>query len=321
MHDHDHDGLCNAAHAGLDRQRRLLFVLSLAAAYMAAEAIGGWLSGSLALLADAGHMLSDVAALALSLFAAWMASRPASAQRTFGYHRAEILAALANGALLIGVSGGILIEAWHRWQTPPEIDATTMLVIAVGGLIVNGIMLRALHGGHQHDLSVRGAWLHVLGDTLGSVGVIAAAIGLKFGQFTWIDPLASAAISLLIVVSAVNLLRETVDILMESAPATLSVAEIRACLLSLPGVREVHCLHVWRIASGRDSVSAHIVVDDQQWSADQLRRARTALQSRFAVDHITLQMEPVGFHACSDQVLEHCESRPEAGGQRSEVGG
>ncbi|MBL8851721.1 MAG: cation transporter [Planctomycetaceae bacterium] len=309
-HDHDHDGACGTGTAGTDRRRRLLFVVGLAAVYMAAEAIGGWLSGSLALLADAGHMLSDVAALALSLFAVWMASRPASVQRTFGYHRAEILAALANGALLLAVSGGILIEAWHRWQTPSEIDTTTMLVIAVGGLIVNGIMLKVLHGGHQHDLSVRGAWLHVMGDTLGSVGVIAAAVGLKFGQLTWIDPLASAAICVLIVVSAVNLLRETIDILMEAAPATVSVADVRACLLSLPGVRDVHCLHVWRIASGRDSMSAHIVVEDEQWSADQLRRARSALQERFAVGHITLQMEPVGFHACSDQALEHCESRP-----------
>lgn len=312
MHDHDHDdhGACGTGHAGIDRRKRLVFVLGLAAAYMVAEAIGGWISGSLALLADAGHMLSDVAALGLSLVAVWIASRPPTSQRTFGYQRAEILAALVNGALLLAVSGGILVEAWERWQSPTDIDTTTMLMIAVGGLIVNGIMLSVLHGGHQHDLSVRGAWLHVLGDTLGSVGVIAAAIGLKFGQLTWIDPLASAVICVLIVVSAISLLRETIDILMETAPATLAVADIRRCLLALPGVRDVHCLHVWRIASGRDSMSAHVVVDDDQWSADQLRRARAALQEQFAVDHITLQMEPLGFHECSDQTLEHCESHP-----------
>jgi cobalt-zinc-cadmium efflux system protein len=287
-----------------------VLVLCLAATYMAAEAVGGWLSNSLALLADAGHMLSDVAALALSLLAVWMASRPATTQRTFGYHRAEILAALANGALLLAVSGGILLEAWHRWRAPLEVDTTTMLAIAIGGLVVNLVMLRTLHGGHQHDLSVRGAWLHVLGDTLGSVGVIAAAIGLKLGNLTWVDPLASAVISVLIVVSAVHLLKEAVDILMESAPATVAVADVRRCLLSLPGVRDVHCLHVWRIASGRDSMSAHIVVDDDQWNVDQLRRVRSALQAEFAVEHITLQLEPVGYHECSDQALEHCESRP-----------
>lgn len=308
MHDHDHDH--DQAYPVEGRRRRLVVVLCLAVGYMLAEAVGGWLSNSLALLADAGHMLSDVAALALSLLAVWMAGRPASSQRTFGHHRAEILAALANGALLLIVSGGILLEAWRRWSAPPEIDSTTMLAIAVGGLIVNGIMLRVLHGGHRHDLNVRGAWLHVLGDTLGSVGVIAAAIALKIGDLTWVDPLASAVISVLIIVSAVRLILEAVDILMETAPASVSVADVRRCLLAFPGVRDVHCLHVWRITSGRDSMSAHVVVDRDQWTADQLRRIRARLQEEFAVEHITLQLEPVGFHECSDQALDHCQSRP-----------
>jgi len=309
VHDHDHDD--SHGHPPAENRRgRLLFVLCLAAIYMVAEAIGGWFSNSLALLADAGHMLSDVAALGLSLFAVWIASQPATSQRTFGYHRAEILAALANGTLLLLVSCGIIFEAWQRWTAPPEIEANTMLVIAIGGLIVNSIMLGVLHGGHQHDLSVRGAWLHVMGDTLGSVGVIVAALGLRWWNLAWIDPLASAVISLLIVVSAINLMKEAVDILMEKAPESVEVAEVRRCLLTLPGVRDVHCLHVWRIASGRDSMSAHIVVDDDRWNADQLERARTALQERFAVGHITLQMEPAGFRACSEQALQHCESRP-----------
>jgi cobalt-zinc-cadmium efflux system protein len=238
-----------------------------------------------------------------------MAGRPATSQRTFGYHRAEILAALANGALLLAVSGGILLEAWDRWTDPPEIDSTTMLAIAIGGLIVNLIMLRVLHGGHQHDLNVRGAWLHVLGDTLGSVGVIAAAIALKVGNLTWVDPVASAAICVLIVVSAFNLLKEAVDVLMESAPPSVAVDDVRNCLLGLPGVRDVHCLHVWRIASGRDSMSAHVVVEQEQLNAAQLLRVRAALQEHFPVGHITLQLEPVGFSECTDQSLAHCESR------------
>ena len=303
MHEHDHDDGHHASPTTPDRRRQLTFVLCLAAGYMLAEAIGGWLSNSLALLADAGHMLSDVVALGLSLLAVWMAARPATSQRTFGYHRAEILAALANGALLLAVSGGILLEAWHRWSDPPDIDSTTMLAIAIGGLIVNLVMLRALHGGHQHDLNVRGAWLHVLGDTLGSVGVIAAAIALKVGNLTWVDPVASAVICLLIVVSAYNLLREAVDVLMESAPPSVAVDDVRSCLLALPGVLDVHCLHVWRIASGRDSMSAHVVVEQDQLGAAQLLRVRTALQERFAVEHITLQLEPEGFAECTDQAL------------------
>lgn len=312
MHEHDHDHDHDGGHAPEARQRKLVIVLCLAAGYMLAEAIGGWLSNSLALLADAGHMLSDVAALGLSLFAVWMARRPATSQRTFGHHRAETLAALANGALLLVVSGGILLEAWQRWQVPESIDANTMLAIAVGGLIVNGIMLRVLHGGHQHDLNVRGAWLHVLGDTLGSVGVIVAAIALQLWNAAWVDPLASALISVLIVVSAMQLMLEAIDVLMETAPASVSVDEVRRCLLAHPGVRDVHCLHVWRIASRRDSMSAHVVVADDQWNADQLRQLRGRLQREFSVDHITLQVEPEGFHECSDQALEHCESRPAA---------
>lgn len=311
MHDHDHDHDGGHSHPPDDTRRaRLLFVLGLAVAYMLAEAVGGWLSNSLALLADAGHMLSDVAALGLSLLAVWIASQPATPQRTFGYHRAEILAALANGTLLLLVSGGIILEAWHRWSAPPEIEANTMLVIAVGGLIVNAVMLSVLHGGHQHDLSIRGAWLHVIGDTLGSVGVIVAALGLRWWNLAWIDPVASVLISVLIVFSAVNLMREAVDILMEKAPESVSVSEVRDCLLSLPGVQGVHCLHVWRIASGRDSMSAHLVVETDRCNVDQLATARAALTERFAVGHITLQLEPVGFRACGEQALEHCEPGP-----------
>lgn len=308
MHDHDHDHLEDRKRPA--RQRRLVAALSLAVLYMTAEAVGGWLSNSLALLADAGHMLSDVAALGLSLFAIWMSSRPATPQRTFGYQRAEILAALVNGALLLAVSGGILHEAWRRWSDPPDIDATTMLAVAVGGLLVNVVMLWILHGSRAEDLNLRGAWLHVLGDTLGSIGVIAAAVCVRVAGLTWVDPLASAIICLLIVVSAGRLLKDAVDVLMETAPSTISVEDVRRSLLEMPGVRDVHCLHVWTIASGRDSLSAHVVVDANRLNAAQLDRLRTALLDRFAVEHITLQLEPEGFLSCSDQILEHCQSTP-----------
>ncbi len=306
MHDHDHDHAHAHGHGAQRQRSRLTAALVLAAAFMAAEVIGGLLSNSLALLADAGHMLSDAAALGLSLFAVWIASQPPGPQRTFGYHRAEILAALVNGATLIAVSAAILYEAWERLREPPEIASGLMLWIAVGGLLVNGAMLWILHGGRNENLNLRGAWLHVLGDTLGSVGVIAAAICLRLFGWLWVDPVASALICVLIVFSSWRLLREAVSVLMESAPANIPVQDVRECLLGVAGVRDVHCLHVWRISSGIDSLSAHVVVDAQHAADAQLRALRQTLQQRFEVGHITLQVEPEGFTACSDREPGAC---------------
>jgi cobalt-zinc-cadmium efflux system protein len=301
-HDHAH-------HAATQPRGRLTAAVCLSAAYMAAEAIGGWLSDSLALLADAGHMLSDTAALGLSLFAAWIAAQPATPQRTFGFHRAEILAALANAAALLAIAGLVLFEAWDRWHEPREIHTTVMLGVGLGGLVVNLAMLALLHSGRHENLNVRGAWLHVLGDTLGSVAVIVAAISLRLWQWTWVDPAASVAISLLIVYSSWSLLRETVHVLMESAPASILVDDVRACLLAAPGVSGVHCLHVWTIASGLNSLSAHVVVDRDKVCAAQLEELRHAVQHRFPVGHITLQLEPEGFAACPDEEGGRCEIR------------
>jgi len=296
-HDHFHP----AGHAAARSRGRLTVAVCLSAAYMAAEAVGGWFSHSLALLADAGHMLSDTAALGLSLFAAWIAAQPATSQRTFGYHRAEILTAMVNAATLLAMSGLILFEAWDRWREPHEIRTGVMLLIAVGGLIVNLAMLGVLHSGRHDNLNIRGAWLHVLGDLLGSVAVILAAIGLRVWQWAWVDPAASAVISLLIVFSSVSLLRETVRVLMESAPASISVEDVRECLLAAPGVSGVHCLHVWTITSGLNSLSAHVVVDQDRVGAAQLEELRHTVQHRFPVGHVTLQLEPEGFDACSDE--------------------
>jgi cobalt-zinc-cadmium efflux system protein len=303
-----HDHVHRADYVALPR-RRLLAAVCLSASYMAVEAIGGWFSHSLALLADAGHMLSDTAALGISLFAAWIASQPATPQRTFGFHRAEILAALANAAALIAIAGLVLFEAWDRWRAPREIHTAAMFGVALGGLAVNLGMLALLHSGRHQNLNVRGAWLHVLGDTLGSVAVVVAAISLRLWRWTWVDPAASVAISLLIVYSSWWLLRETVHVLMESAPASISVDDVRACLLGAPGVSGVHCLHVWTIASGLNSLSAHVVVDRDRFGAVQLAALRHAVQLRFPVGHITLQLEPEDFAACPDEEGGRCEIR------------
>ncbi|MFV0445034.1 MAG: cation diffusion facilitator family transporter [Planctomycetaceae bacterium] len=277
----------------------LFWSLLLATAYMLAEAIGGWWTGSLALWADAGHMLSDSGGLLLSLGAAWMARRPGTPQQTFGLLRVEILAATLNGLLLVAVAVGIAWEAWERWSDPQEIKAGPMAAIAAGGLVVNLLMLRLLHGGHQHNLNVRGAWLHVVGDTLGSVAVMAAAAAIPFG-WIWMDPLVSVLISLLVIVSSWRLLREAVGVLMEHSPLSVNVEDVRQALLDQPAVAGVHCLHVWSIASGFHSISAHVVLQPGTVGCQHLELLRGSLQQRFEVEHVTLQLEPAEFTGCEE---------------------
>lgn len=295
-HGHDHGGHshCGQSH-GSGNRKRLALTLILAAGYMVAEIVGGLLSNSLALLADAGHMFSDVASLALSCFAIWIADRPSGSQRTFGYYRAEILAALINGATLLAVSVFIVIEAWERFSEPPEVQGALMMWVAVGGLIVNLIGLVVLHGGKEHSLNVRGAWLHVLSDTLGSVGAIVA--GILIGQFGWYiaDPVISVVIAVLVVVSAWRLVSESVWVLMQAAPARIDVSELQAALVDTPGVLEIHDLHVWTITSGMDSVSCHVVSDQTQPHDTLLKAVREVVIQRFATDHVTIQIEPEGF--------------------------
>ena len=292
-HSHGHDH-CGHSHSAAN-SKRLMLTLCLAAGYMVAEIVGGLISNSLALLADAGHMFSDVASLALSVFAIWISSRPAGSQQTFGYYRAEILAALVNGAALVVVSFFIVYEAWHRFSDPPEVQGGLMMWIAVGGLIVNVIGLVVLHGGKDDSLNVRGAWLHVMSDTLGSVAAIVA--GLLIQNFGWYiaDPIISAVISLLVVVSAWRLLSDSVWVLMQAAPANIDVPELSAALVETPGVLEVHDLHVWTITSGMDSVSCHIVSDGTHPYDDLLQRVRDVVIARFSIDHVTIQIEPEGF--------------------------
>lgn len=293
-HDHDHGGLGHAHGADLSNaanRRRLAIVLGLTLAYMVAEIVGGLLTGSLALLADAGHMLSDAGALALSFFALWIAQRPPDEDRTFGYHRAEILAALAHAVTLFAVAGFVVWEAIERFQSPPDVRGPLMLGVAVGGLLVNLVGLGVLHGGQSESMNVRGAWLHVLTDALGSVGVIVSA-GLVWAFDLYLaDPVASLLISALVALSAVPLLRGALAVLMESAPGHIDVAEVKAALAEVSGVEDVHDLHVWVISEGRDCLSGHVVAGPGRDSQALLQELQGLLHDRFGVEHVTLQIE------------------------------
>ncbi len=287
-HHHDHHG-----HATQNR-RRLAVTLILAAVYMLAEFVGGLWTGSLALLADAGHMLSDVAALGLSFFAIWLADRPAPAHRTYGYYRVEILAALVNGAALAVISIYICIEAYERFQTPQSVLGGAMLLIAVGGLVVNLMGLAILHAGRDESLNVRGAWLHVLTDTLGSVGAIIAGGLMYFLEWYWADPAASVVIAVLVLYSAWHLVEEALSVLMENAPRGVDVEQIRAALLKRPGVVDVHDLHVWTITSGLPALSVHVVTNQTAYESV-LQDARATLHREFGIEHVTVQVEPEAF--------------------------
>ena len=288
MHTHPHERLAPAS--GARWRRSLATTLALSAAYMVAEVVGGIAANSLALLADAGHMLTDVAALGLSLFAMWAAQRPVTRERTCGYHRIEILAALSNGATLIAIAILILVEAVRRWRNPPAVAGGLMLLIACGGLVVNLVALRLLRGGRRENLNVRGASLHVLADALGSVQAIAAgALIVAFG-WRWADPTASVLIAILVAYSSWGLLRDAVGVLMEGTPGGLDVDEVDNAIMATPGVRALHDLHVWTITSGFVALSAHVVVEPD-CPDDVLWHIRTVLRERFDITHSTIQVE------------------------------
>jgi cobalt-zinc-cadmium efflux system protein len=291
---HHHGHSHGAASRDAQSQRGLAITLVLVLVYMVAEVVGGLWSNSLALLADAGHMLSDAAALGLALFASWFSRRPATSRHTFGYYRAEILAAVVNASSLIAIAIFIFIEAYHRFQTPHEVEGGIMVGVATGGLVVNLAGLWMLHGGKDETLNAKGAWLHVLGDTLGSVQAIAAGwLILAFG-WNWLDPLASVLIGVLVIFSSWSLMRESVAVLMESAPGHVDVDEVRNCLMRIPGVQEVHDLHVWTIASGLVALSAHIAAERP--SAAVMHDLQHELDERFGIRHTTLQFDVPGEH-------------------------
>jgi cobalt-zinc-cadmium efflux system protein len=274
----------------MGNRKRLTLVLVLVTAYMLAEGLGGLWTNSLALLADAGHMLSDVAALALSLFAMWMAQKPATQQRTYGYYRAEILAALANAATLIAIAIFISVEAVQRLQAPPDVQGGWMMVIAVGGLLVNLLGLVLLGKDSSGSLNMRGAWLHMLSDTLGSVGAILAGALISAFQWHWVDPVTSILISVLVLASSWGLLKETVAVLMESAPGHINVDAVHQAIRVLPGVHSVHDLHIWTITSGLIALSAHVRTEERL-QHELLREVRKVLSEQFGISHSTIQIE------------------------------
>jgi cobalt-zinc-cadmium efflux system protein len=301
-HDHSHA----AAHGSVDRpaahargrdasRRRLAAALALAVAYLFAELVAGWWTGSLALLADAGHMLADAGSLGLSLFAIWLADRPAPAAHTFGYRRAEILAALANGLALIVVAIFVALEAAPRLSAPPPVNSAPALAVAAGGLAVNLASLALLHGAREASLNLRGAWLHVASDALGSVAAMVANAAIWLGDLRVADPVASLAIAALVLRSAWSLLRETVDVLLEAAPSHLDVDAVRNALSAERGVISVHDLHVWTITSGMISLSCHVEAAGDVDGHELLGRITHGLRERFAIQHATIQLEPAGF--------------------------
>ena len=288
---HSHDGHDHRHGATDANSRRLGVTLALVLAYMGAEVVGGLVSGSLALIADAGHMLSDAAALALTLFAIRFARRPATPRRTFGSYRAEIIAALVNGATLVAVAVYIFIEAIERFRQPPEVAGGLMLIVATGGLIVNGVSLLILHGGRGENLNMQGAWLHVLTDALGSLQAIVAGGLIWAYGWHWVDPTASVLIGVLVIYSSWSLITQSVAVLMEGAPGHVDVDAVRGSLLEVPHVTHVHDLHVWTITSGFVALSAHVTSPDVAHHRAVLAASRSVLQERFGIRHTTIQID------------------------------
>lgn len=304
IHEHDHGSAEQPAQRV--NSQPLKIALAITSVFLIAELVGGILTNSLALLADAGHMATDVAALALALFAIWLARRPATEARSFGFYRAEVLAALVNAATLVAVSMYIFWEAFRRIGEPPEVDSGPMLLVATVGLLANiaaaWVLMRG--GGHEHNLNTRGAYLHVLGDMLGSVGAIVAALVMLATGWYLADPILSAGIGLLILFSSWRLFRESVEVLLESTPKGIDTVAVRGAMTEVAGVEGVHDVHVWTVTSGLIAMSGHVEVVDQRPWHDVLGDLNDVLRDRFGIAHITLQPEEADgrsgvFRGCS----------------------
>lgn len=276
-------------------KRNLIIVFILTSTYLIAEVIGGFMTGSLALLADAGHMLTDVAGLALAIFAIWFSEKPANPSKTYGYYRVEILAAVANCVILIGISFYVLYEAYKRFTHPPEIQTTGMLIVAGIGLVVNLVGMFMLKAGSEESLNVKGAYFEVFSDMITSIGVIIAAIVMMTTGWYYADPLISAAIGLFILPRTWKLLMEAVGILLEGTPADINLATLRESVQATPGVGGVHDLHVWSLTSGVNAASMHVVLADGTYD-EVLARVQTVLKEH-KIAHTTVQIEPA---ACAE---------------------
>jgi cobalt-zinc-cadmium efflux system protein len=274
------------------RHRSLLaMALALTATFAVVEVTAGFLTGSLVLLADAGHMFADVTGLTLALLAVWFAQRPADQRRTYGYYRTEILAALVNALLLSAVGAYIVYEAWQRFRDPVDIAAAPVLIVATLGLGVNVVAARLLHAAAAESLNVRAAFLEVTAEMLGSVGAIAAAIIVLTTGWRYADPVFALAVGAFIVPRAWRILRSAVEVLLEGAPADVAMADVQAAVLGVPGVRSVHDLHVWTVTSGFVALSGHVNVGDGVDRDATLLELQRALAERFGIEHVTIQIE------------------------------
>lgn len=288
--------------AGAHHKSKLYWVVGLTGTYLVAEVVGGILTGSLALLADAGFMFTDLVALSLALAAIRIGERPATERKTFGYYRAEVLAALANAALMGLICAYILYEAYQRFREPREVLGGWMMAVAVVGLTVNLTSVLLLRQASQESINLRGAYLEVLGDMLGSVAVIVGGLIILLTGWTLADPILSVGIGLFILPRAWSLLKDTVEILMESAPKDVDVGALRRRLESITGVVDTHDLHVWTITSGMVALSGHVVVEDIDRSVAVLTEARRVLREELGIEHATLQIEPPAFEERAEAV-------------------
>ncbi len=277
--------------AAARHRRRLVWTLVLTGLFLLIEVIGGLVTGSLALLADAGHMLTDVGGLGLALFAIWVAAKPATPEKTYGFYRVEILATLNNAVALLAISTFILYEAYHRFLSPPVVLAGPMLAVAVAGLAVNLGGLWLLRDGSGESLNLRGAYLEVLSDALGSVGVIVAGLVVLATGWTLADPIVAAGIGLFILPRTWSLLSRAVNILLEGTPPHVNLAEVEQAMLEVAGVRQVHDLHVWTLTSGKEAMSAHVHVENLADGDQILRHLHRLLHDRFGIEHTTIQLE------------------------------
>jgi len=295
-HDHEHEddhdhGLLGHHHHGLkpgESSRALIRALGITVIFMIIELVGGWYSNSLALISDGAHMLTDVGAMLLSLFASWVASRPSTPRMSFGYHRAEILGALASGLAIWLISGFLIYEAVTRMASPPEVKGPIVFVIATIGLAANLLSMATLHHAKEHNLNIKGAYLHLVSDSLGSVGAIIAGLVLWATDWRPIDPIVTILFAALMLVSSWHLVKEAVSVLMMSAPAGIDPAAIKASLDSIPSVQESHDLHIWSVSSGRLALSVHLISTDGEKT---LSVAHEVLKEKHGIIHTTIQVE------------------------------
>ncbi len=302
-----HPGHSGHNHGFQKNRKALRIAIAVTGAIMIVEIIGGFLANSLALLSDAGHMLTDASSLILSLIALRLTNRPSSATRTYGFYRMEILAALINGATLVLISAWIFYEAYQRLRTAEAVDSLTMLGVAAVGLAANGIAAWAMLSASKENLNIRGAYLHILGDLLSSVGVLGGGLVIYFTGWYWIDPVLSVGICVVILRGAVLLVKESVNILLEAVPKEMDLREVQESLRSLPGVKDTHHVHLWTISSGIYALSAHILIDNVMMSETGkiIQEVNRLLLTKFKISHTTIQLEcencQEGFHCTMDR--------------------